>query len=154
MKPRFVIIVLLVFALTAAAFGQGAETGQAKGGNVEEQIKALQTEILQAQMKGDIGTMEKLYADNAMIIHSDGVRSTKAQELANIKSGSQKYSSATLENQTIRIYGDTAVVNNFSSSKATVGGKPVIGKTNATRVWVKQKGTWKLVLFHVMRVSQ
>jgi len=135
-----VVIYLLV---TPLAFGQG----------VEEQIKALQAEIMQAQLKGDISALEKFYADDAMIIHSDGKRSTKAQEFANIKAGSQKYEPSPVIEQTIRIYGGTAVVNWVASTKVTVGGKPFTGNTTGTRVWVKRKGNWKNALYQVTRVA-
>ena len=144
-----VVIYLLV---TPLAFGQGAKTDKAKGGSAKEQIEALQVEITQAQLKGDISALEKLYADDVMIIHSDGKRSTKAREFANIKAGSQKYEPSPPLEQTIHIYGGTAVVNSVFSTKVTVGGKPFAGNTCTSRVWVKQKGNWKNVLYQVTRV--
>jgi len=139
------MLLVLALAVPATMLAQGSK-------GVEEQIKALQAQLFQAQMKGDISALEKFYADDAIIVHSEGKRSTKAQEIANIKSGSQKYESTDVLDQTIRIYGNTAVANTVTATKAIVGGKPVVGKTNAARVWVKQKGDWKLVLYHVMRV--
>jgi len=87
-----VVLALVAVYLLAAplALGQGEKTGKAKGGNVEEQIKTLQAEIVQASLKGDTSAFEKFYADDATIIHSDGTLVTKAQEIENLKSGSLK----------------------------------------------------------------
>ena len=150
-----VVLALVAVYLLAAplALGQGEKTGKAKGGNVEEQIKALQAEIVQAQLKGDISALEKFYADDAMIVHGDGTLSTKAQEIANIKSGSQKYESINVHEQKILVYGDTAVATYEASTVATVSGKPYSSNTRATRVWVRQKSNWKLVLYQITRVA-
>ncbi len=154
-KVNLIVLALVAIYLLAAplALGQGDKTGKAKGGNVEEQIKALQAEVVQAQLKGDISALEKFYADDAMIVHGDGTLSTKAQEIANLKSGSQKYESISVHEQKIHTYGDTAVVNSESSVIATTSGKPYNGKTCSTRVWVKQKGNWKVVAYQVTRVA-
>lgn len=154
-KVNLIFLALVAIYLLAAplALGQGEKTGKAKGENVEEHIKALQAATVQAQLKGDTSVLEKFYADDAMIVHGDGTLVTKAQEIANLKSGSQKYESITVHEQKIRIYGDTAAANSLSSVKATVGGKPYSGETCSTRVWVKQQGNWKVVLYQVTRVA-
>jgi len=78
---------------------------------------------------------------------------TKAQEIENFNSGVTKYESIVGRESKIRIYGDTAVVNSLASVRATFNGKPYIGDVRNTRVWVKQNGNWKLVLFQATRLA-
>ena len=132
--PTLVAVCLLVVPL---AWSQG--------GNVEQQIRALADQTAEASLKGDASFFEKHYADDAVIIHSDGKMSTKAQEIAALKSGAVKYESYDVHELKIRVDGNTAVVSSLISSKRTVNGKPVSGDVRSTRVWIKQKGDWKLV---------
>ena len=64
-----------------------------------------------------------------------------------------KYQNITTREAKIRIYGNTAVVNALASVKTTVNGKPYTGDVRNTRVWVKDRGTWKLVVFQTTRVA-
>jgi len=154
-KLNLIVLALAALYLLVAplALGQGEKTGKAKGGNVEEQIKALQAEVVQAQLKGDTGALDKFYADDATLIHSDGTLSTKAQEIANIKSGFVKYESISVHELNIRTYGDTAVAIAKNSVKATISGKPYSSDTRVTRIWVKQKGNWKIIAYQVTRLA-
>jgi uncharacterized protein (TIGR02246 family) len=124
-----------------------------QGGNAEQQIKTLQTQLVQAVQKGDTSFFEKYYARDCYIIHGDGKQTTKAEEIEDFKSGALKYESIDMRDQKIRIYGDTAVVNTLASVKATVNGKPISGDFRAIFVWVKQKGNWMSVAFQSTRVA-
>jgi uncharacterized protein (TIGR02246 family) len=172
-KP--VIFVLFAFSLLVASlvWGQGAnppastkesgtsghgmtaaeQTSQSSGGTVEQQIKTLQAELKQATLKSDTSFFEKYFADDYVAIHGNGSVSTKAEEIENFKSGATKYESIEVREAKIRTYGDTAVVNFLASVKATFDGKPYIGDVRNTRVWVKQNGNWKLVVFQATRVA-
>ena len=154
-KVNLIVLALVVIYLLAAplALGQGEKTGKAKGGNVEQQIEALSDQAIQAQLKGDTSALEKNYADDATIIHSDGTLSTKAQEIENLKSSALKYESIDVRDRKIKVYGNTAVVIALSSFKGTLSGKPFSGDVRSTRIFVKQDGNWKMVLFQVTRVA-
>src|SRR5712692_4685768 len=117
---RPILLALVAIYLLAASFALG------QGGNVEEQIKALQAQLVQALLKGDTSFFEKYYADDVTIIHGDGKLSTKAddEEIKNLKSGATKYESIDVPESKVRVYGDTAVVNSLISGKGMVNGKP------------------------------
>lgn len=172
-KP--VIFVLFAFSLLVASlvWGQGAnpppstkesgtsghgmtateQTSQSSGGTVEEEMKALQGQLRQATLKGDTSFFEKYWADDYVAIHGDGKLSTKAQEIENFKSGAIKYESIEVREVKIRTYGDTVVAIWLGSVKATINGKPYSGDFRNTRVWVKQNGNWKIVVFQTTRVA-
>ena len=104
-------------------------------------------------MKADTDTLDKLLADDCTIIRGDGSFSTKAQEIGNVKSGTLKTTRSDIQDWKIRIYGNTAVVTTLSAFKGTTpSGTPYSGTNRSTRVWVKQKGNWKLVSFQATRV--
>jgi uncharacterized protein (TIGR02246 family) len=144
-KPIALALVTICLLVVPLAWSQG--------GNAEQQIKTLQTQLVQAVQKGDTSFLEKYYARDCYIIHGDGKLTTKGEEIENFKSGALKYESVDVRDQKIRIYGDTAVVNTLASVKATVNGRPVSGDFGNTQVWVKQKGNWKSVAFQSTRVA-
>ncbi len=129
------------------------QTGEGKGGNVEEQIKTLQAQFTQAFLRSDTTFLEKYFADDYTAIHGDGKLSTKPEEIEEFKSGAIKYDSITVREAKIRTYGDTAVVTSLFSVKGTINGKPFSGDVRNIRVWVKHKGDWKIVAFQNTRVA-
>lgn len=131
---------------------QGQQTEEQKAGSDEQQIKTLQVEFVKAILKGDTSFYEKYYADDAFSIHSQGQVYTKAQEIADLKSGSLKYDSYTIGDQKIHIDGSTAVVVTLASGKGLLESKPFNQDFRSTYVWVKQEGNWKLVLRQVTRI--
>ena len=121
-------------------------------GSVQQQVKMLNDQMIEASLKGNTSVLEKYYADDCLVIHGDGKVSTKAQEMEDFKSGAVKYDSLDVREQKILTYRDTGVANVLVSTKGTFHGKPLSSDVRATRVWVKQKGEWKNVLFQVTRV--
>jgi ketosteroid isomerase-like protein len=156
MKNRKVITwaaVSICLLLVPQAWSQGGNPRAPSGGTAEQQIKTLEAQRIEAILKSDTSFVEKYFADDYMAIRGDGKLTTKAQEIENSKSGTTKYASIDEHELNIRIYGDTAIANARSSIKATINGKPYSGDVRNTRVWVKDKGNWKLVAFQATRVA-
>ncbi len=139
-------VCLLVLPLASA---RGQET---KGGNAEEQLKALQTRAIEALLKSDTGFFEKYFADDIVIIHGTGAVVTKAQDIQNLKSGALKYESYDVSDRKIRIYGNTAVVNDVTSTKGLIASKPFNGDFRVTWVWAELNGNWKIVSRQITKI--
>jgi uncharacterized protein (TIGR02246 family) len=131
---------------------QGQQAGETKAGSAEQEIKALQVEFVKAILKGDASFYQKYYADDAFSVHGQGQVYTKAQEIADLQSGSLKYDSYTIRDQKIHIDGSTALVVTLASGKGLLESKPFNQDLRTTYVWVKQNGNWKLVLRQVTRI--
>jgi uncharacterized protein (TIGR02246 family) len=155
-KLVFIAMTMLACCLlvTPFAYAQGQKTGKAEAGSAEEQIKALQAELIQALLKGDTSFYQKYFADDGVFVHGTGGVHTKAQEIEAIKSGSLKYDSITIRDLKIRMYGSTAVVDTEATGKGLLDSKPFDSDFRVTYVWVKLKGDWKLVVRHVTRVAK
>jgi hypothetical protein len=136
----------------ARAETAGKQTAKGGGGTVEQQVKALHSQLMEATLKHDSGFLEKYLADDYMAIRNDGKLTTKVQEIENYKSGVTKYESIEIREATVRIHGKTAIYNSLNSIKATINGKPFSGDVRNTRAWVKQNGKWKIVAFQATQV--
>src|SRR5712691_8584558 len=173
-KPVVLALVATYLLVAPFAFGQGGnppastkesgktsgkgmtaaeQTGKSSGGNVEQQINTLTDQVVQALLKGDTSFFEEYYADDAMIIHGRGDQYTKAQEIETFKSGAHKFEAYDVHERKIHTYGDTAVANMEASAKGLINRQPFSGDYHVTRVWVKQKGNWKLVLYQVTPIA-
>ncbi len=126
-----------------------------QGGNAEQQIKTLTDQHIAAQLKADTNSLQTLLAEDCIIIRGDGSLSTKAQEIENVKAGTLKIERIDVQDSQIRVYGHTAIATTLNSFKGTTpSGNTVSTTIRNTRVWVKQKGNWKLVSMQATRVSQ
>jgi len=145
-KVNLIALALVAVCLLAVPLALG------QSGSAEQQISALSDQLIQAQLKADTSFVEKHYADEATIVHSNGRLFTKAEEIADLKLGSLKYESIEVQERIIHVYGDTAVVTFLISFKGAVGGNRFSGDLRRMLVWVKQKGNWKIVAYQVTRV--
>jgi ketosteroid isomerase-like protein len=120
-------------------------------GNVEQQIKTLSDQLAQAYIKGDTSFWEKYLADDYIGVYASGQKYTKSES---VQPGALKYESFDVRESKIRVYGNTAVVNQLTSATGTVrkDGKPFSGLYRTTRVWVKEKDGWRLVSFQSTQV--
>jgi hypothetical protein len=125
-----------------------------RGGNVEERIKALSEQLNQAALKGDAATYDKLVSDDYISIGIYGTVSTKADLLANYKSGKIKFEAIDVLDTKVRVYGDTALLNATANVKGHSGDTDISGQYRSTRVWIKRKGQWQNVSFQATRVAQ
>jgi hypothetical protein len=146
MKPRLVIVMLLILALAVPA------VMLAQGSKDEQQIKKNIDELQAAGLKADTAVMEKLLADDYIGIRGDGTVLTKAQEIEAYKSGAIKYAKNEFKDLKIRVYGRSAVSTTLSFSENMRNGKTFSGTTRSARFWVKQDGGWKCVYYQTTRV--
>ena len=142
---RFMIVLAITVAASALALGQGS--------NVEQSIKALSEQLNQAGLKGDVATLDKLYARDYIAINIFGRTSTKAEVLENFKSGKLKFEAIEVTDTKVRLYGDTALVNATANVKGHLGATDLSGQYRSVRVWVKRKGQWQSVSFQATRIA-
>src|ERR1044071_9480731 len=147
MKPVFFIA---VFVLTVVSMGVGQERS-ASGSDrtsVEETIRKVDNERIQAQIHADAAALDRIYAADFIGVGPSGTVRTKPQVISDLTSGSLKFQSITTDEVQVRVYGDTAVETGLSTMIGQDKGKTVPRDTRFTRVWVKQQGHWRLVANH------
>ena len=140
--PHLVIaIALLSFAFEPSATPQNSENSKSEQ-EVRQTIEKYRTALLQR----DIPTLEKIWADDYIFVNASGEVLTKAQRLANIKSGVTTLDSINEEeNITVRVYRNSAVATSRVTIKGHYSGQPTSGQYRSTHVWVKGSIGWQLV---------
>ena len=154
MRPALFIAILV---LTMAPMGEGQEQS-ARGSHqtsVEEVIRKLDNERIQAQIHADALALDRIYADDFIGVGPSGRVRTKPEVISDFTSGDLKFQSVTTDEVQVRVYENTAVETGLSTMVGQDKGKAVPRDTRFTRVWVKQQGRWRLVANHYSsRITQ
>jgi len=150
--------VLVVLAATSVAFGQEAKVIKAKpsqsNNNVQQEIQRLHLECAHAQLTNDVATLERVWADDHTFTNTFGVVQTKAERLAEMKSGARKLESFNLDDIQVRAYGNTAVVTSRGTLKMQVRGQEISLQARGIDVYVRKQGRWQLVAAQATRIAQ
>jgi uncharacterized protein (TIGR02246 family) len=141
---------LVIMALTAASIvpAQEQRAPKASGKSVDQAIRQVDHERIQAQIGADAAALDRIYADDFIGIGPSGTVRTKAQVIADFTSGDLKFQSITTDDVRVRVYGNTAVETGRSTMIGQDRGKAVPRDNRFTRVWVKQQRGWRLVSNH------
>ena len=159
MKNALPIVALVI----AAALGASAQTPDTKpkpapakpvDGSVEQTLMKIERDGLAALLKKDIAAFGRIFADDAVVITPDGSAQTKAQLLADVKSGDLVVESSEISDMKVRAYGDTAVVTYVTTDKGKFKGQDISGRYRWTDVFVRRAGTWQVVAGHGTPIQQ
>jgi ketosteroid isomerase-like protein len=105
----------------------------------------IERDWTQAGLKKDVKAVDRIIADDWTAIDFQGKTQTKAQVLAEMKSGASVSQSVELGEMKVRVFGDTAVVTGSDVEKSTYKGKDSSGKYAWMDVFVKRNGQWQPV---------
>ncbi len=121
----------------------------------ETDIKKLVTDTAAALAKNDAAALEKLYADNYMLVNLDGSVQNKAERIGSIKSGDTKFDSFAYDEVTVRTNpeGTGAVVIARATASGINKGKKTDGTIRVTQVWSKTKDGWQQVSGHATQIT-
>jgi uncharacterized protein (TIGR02246 family) len=149
------VIAVLALALTSVALGQEQSASKDQRSSVEQAIRQLDKERIQAQIGADAAALDRIYADDFIGVGPSGTVRTKPQVISDFTSGKLKFQSITTDEVQVRVYENTAVETGLSTMIGQDKGKAVPRDTRFTRVWIKQQGRWRLVANHYSsRITQ
>jgi len=131
-----------IAALLSFAFNSAAATP----GDDQKAVAALDTQYQAAVKANDASTMDRILADDFILVEGDGMTVTKADLLKEAKSGRIIYEHQDGSEQTVRLWGDTAVVTAKLWGKGTDGGKPFEWVLWYSDTYVRGPNGWRYVL--------
>ena len=124
--------------------GTGA-AAQPAAGNVEQTLMKMERDGLAALLKRDVASFGRLVSDDAVMTTPDGASQTKAQLLADLKSGALVMESSEISDMKVRVFGDAAIVTYTTADKGKFKGQDISGRYRWTDVFVRRGGTWQIV---------
>ena len=110
-------------------------------------VAALDTEYQAAVFRNDAATMDRILADDFVLVLGNGTVHDKAELLADARTRSITWEQQKEvdDSQTVRVWGDTAVVTAKLWIKGTQAGKAFDRKLWFSDTYVRTKGGWKYV---------
>lgn len=101
--------------------------------------------LTQAMLHKDIAELNALTAENLTYGHSSGKIQDKQAFIADIETGKSAFKTLEMQNQTITVSGDVALVRHHFSAQALKGTEVVPTEIENFQIWQKQDGKWLLV---------
>lgn len=137
--------IIAAFVLSLSLVCAGAFAQQKSD---EAALKALEEKWDAANLKGDGAAMGSILADRFITTNSDGKTRTKAEVLAQLKSGETKYQTSKVEDMKVYLYGDAAIVSGRWKGKFTEKGKQLEINERFTDTYIRERGQWRCVASH------
>ena len=111
----------------------------------KQQIEQLYQEMYQAMVAKDTATLNRVHADDFVLVHMTGMRQSKQQYINAIADGTLNYYSATHEQMDISVDGDQATLRGRSRVEAAVfgGGRHTWNLQLYFRL-ARRNGQWQL----------
>ncbi|MGH9423899.1 MAG: nuclear transport factor 2 family protein [Thermoanaerobaculia bacterium] len=109
-------------------------------------VAALDTEYQAAVERNDAATMDRILADDFVLIGGKGKVFSKEDLLDEARRGNVVYEYQRDTQQTVRLWGDTAVVTALLEAKGTEDGEPFDYKLWFSDTYVRTADGWRYVL--------
>lgn len=117
-----------------------------------KEVAAAEAAYNQAMLAGDAASLEILLDDTFIRTFHDGSRQTRAEAIAEVRSGALRFSRLETSEVTINVYGDAAVVRGTSLRQRTAvpGAEADAAPFQLfyTMTLVKRGEAWRIVALH------
>ncbi len=140
-------VIALVVATSLFAPSQAAETMPQQGSAVEQEVRQLDREWLEAMVRRDATALERLLADAYTMIDPSGEVIDKAQEIAATKAPvfDVTFESVKTEDVNVGISGERATVTGRAVLKARFDEQEISQRYWYTRTFAKRQGGWLII---------
>src|SRR5215472_178399 len=127
------------FLVLVPYVASGDSTSDAKA------VAALDSDYQAAVRNNDAATMDRILADDFVVVTGSGKIYTKADLLQMARTGRVQYAHQEDSDQTVRVWGDTAVVTAKLWMKGTDQGKPFDWHIWFSDTYVRTPAGWRYV---------
>ena len=104
-----------------------------------------------AQLHGDARAIERLLADDYLLVSGSGALETKAQFKAELTDPAYKLYPFTIEQPVTRTWPGGAVFGGVVRERGVDHGKHFDARIRFADVWARRGGRWRLIYTHVSR---
>lgn len=107
-----------------------------------------------AHLRGDAAALERLLADDLVVVVPGMRPLTKAESLAVLTSGRMTFERYETTELALRVYDATAIVTGrLRRTRAMAGGAKADDDWRFTKVYLKRSGAWQVISFHASSVA-
>lgn len=117
-----------------------------------DDVLRAERERVAALVADDFAALDRLLSPALNYGHSSGVAETKAEYLDALRSGRLKYKSLEHSSPSVRIHGDTAIMQGTSKVRAVSGGVESTVNLRFLLVYIRDGGQWRLAAWQSTRL--
>ncbi|WP_353047340.1 MULTISPECIES: nuclear transport factor 2 family protein [unclassified Exiguobacterium] len=118
---------------------------------MEQAIIALSKNKWEWMIERQLDDLRHLFQEKAVFVHM-GATFSKDEEIDVIHSGSIIYKDIDIQETSVQLIGETAILLNKVKLQAIVGGNTVTNPFVVTEVYVRQKKQWQLASMSFTRL--
>ncbi len=111
-------------------------------------VEALERRRVAAMVAADTDTLDALLHDDLVFGHTSGHADDKATYLGKLTAGSVTYHDAEHRIETVRVFGDTALVTGHLRIRAELATGSRQLNVVALTAWTLDGGRWRMVAHH------
>ncbi len=126
--------------------GGGMHLAAQGSGSVQDSVRALEQARAQAILRADTTSLGRMIAPEFVEVSRLGTLRTRADNIGEIASGALKLTAIRYDSQTVRVYGDVAILTGIAENAGVFHGMPFAGRVRYTRIFVRGAGGWQAVL--------
>ena len=120
----------------------------------EQEIRLLETRLREAALVGATAVLNYLLADDYTNTNAYGLVRHKAQVIADIESGDFSFEAIGLDDISVSVYGDAAVLTAKRTVRGRGKGRDPSGQFRQIRVYAKRHGRWQAVMLQITRIAE
>ena len=140
------IIYVAILTVTLLSFGRQQSVAQGADAVAEQEVRQAIKKYRTALLEKDAAALEQIWTDDYTFTNGAGETHSKAQRLANLKSGATALDSISQEEEMkVRVHGNVAVATGRVTIKGQYSGKQASGEYQSINVWVKGAAGWQLI---------
>lgn len=136
MIKYFLLVIVLIASINNKSLAQSKD---------EKEVATAVENFRKALIDGDSTQLNMLTSDSITYGHSSGLVQRKPEFIHSFTSGASDFVTIDLQDQTIQLFDNTAIVRNTLTAQTNDNNKPGNVKLKILMIWQKQKGKWILI---------
>lgn len=145
---RLVLPVLLAAAVASAPPVQQANAP------VADEVQRLEREWNDAHLRADGDAMDRLCADDLVVIVPGMKPMTKAESIGVLRSGRMKFERYETSEVEVHLYGDVAIALGRLRRTRSRNGTSAEDDWRFTKTYARRNGRWQVVVFHASPAAE
>jgi ketosteroid isomerase-like protein len=151
--PRLLLSLVLSFPFICVA-QQNSEQNSRQTSQQSDSVIVSQLNLdwIGSYAKRDTATMQRILADDFLLISPIGTKFDRASTIRNV--GSKEATTiATVDSSTVRVFGNTALLIAYTHFSMTSKGQTTNGRNCYSDLYIKRNGVWQAVSGHVTMLN-
>jgi ketosteroid isomerase-like protein len=118
-----------------------------------EAVKNGERQLAKAHLTLDLEKLDSLFHPDYFILQPDGIIETKAEVLDSYASGARQWDSAQVDEMSVRIHQDTAIVTGHWRATGKNEGTDFDYAARFLSVWIKEAGKWRNIAYQSVEID-